>query len=81
MLLISKISNKTIFSERKLEKLVEIKPFFKEVRLANSWEEDISKEYDPELSELLTDEKAKAKSKTVEVTDSEEDVDSSNNAT
>ena len=67
--------------KKKLEKLVEIKPFFKEVRLANSWEEDTSKEYDPELWKLLTDEKAKAKSKTVEVTDSEEDVDSSNNAT
>ena len=58
-----------------------IKSFFKEVFLDNSWEEDMSKEYDPELWELLTDEKAKAKSKNVEVTDSDQDVDSSNNTT
>ena len=61
-----------------LEKLIEINPFYRQVRLDNSWE-DISKESDPELWELLTDEKAK--SKTVEETDSEEDVGSSNNTT
>ena len=60
-----------------MEKLVEINPFYKQVRLDNSWE-DISKESDPDLWELLTDEKAK--SKTVEEIDREEDIDSSNNA-
>ena len=34
-----------------LEKLVEINPFYKQVRLDNSWE-DLSKESDPELLEL-----------------------------
>ena len=59
-----------------LEKLVEINPFYKYDGLNNSWE-DVSKESDQELWELLADEKVK--SKTVEETDSEEDVDSSNN--
>ena len=59
-----------------LEKLVEISPFYKYNGLNNSWE-DVSKESDQELWELLADEKVK--SKTVEETDSEEDVDSSNN--
>ena len=59
-----------------LEKLVEINPFYKYDGLNNSWE-DVSKESDQELWELLADEKVK--SKTVEETGSEEDVDSSNN--
>ena len=59
-----------------LEKLVEINPFYKYDGLNNSWE-DVSKESDQELWELLADEKVK--SKTVEETDSEDDVDSSNN--
>ena len=81
------LSDKSVFNKqhirpslvsKALEKLVENKPFFQQVCLVNSWE-DISKESDPQLWELLTD--VKPKSKTVEETDNEGDVYSSNNTT
>ena len=63
------------FVNKALKKLVKINPFCKQVCLDDSLG-DMGKESDPELWKLLTD--GKAKSKAVEETDSEGDVDSTN---
>ena len=63
------------FVNKALKKLVEINPFCKQVCFDDSLG-DMGKESDPELWKLLTD--RKAKSKAVEETDSEGDVDSTN---
>lgn len=82
------LSNKSVVNTQHLglslvdklvEKLVKINPFYKQVGVDNSWVH-IRKESNPELWwEPLTDEKGK--SKTVEETDIEEDVEPSNDIT
>ena len=60
------------FVNRALEKLVEVNPFYKDVRIDNSWE-DISEESDPDFWKLLTDRNAKFQND--DETDSDDEID------
>ena len=59
------------FVNRALAKLVEVNPFYKDVRIADSWEDE-SEQNDSKLWTLLTD--PNAKSQHNEETDSDEDI-------
>ena len=73
---VNKQNIRPAFVNRALQKLVEINPFYKDIRIDRTWE-NISERSDPELWKLLTDENAKPQN--VE-TDSDDEIEGNDHA-